>query len=161
MEIEFKALSDSFYRDICSAHLRPVLDTLRVVRDSGTWLELVVLVIPSLNDSRAEIRAMSRWIVQELGADVPVHFTRFHPQYKITNLPPTPVKTLETARQIALDQGVQYVYAGNLPGHPGEDTYCHHCGKTLIRRRGYRIEFNRIVGGACHECGRRVPGVWE
>jgi len=161
VKIDFKAFSESFYRDVCSARLRPVLDTLRTIRASGVWLEIVVLLIPTLNDDPGEIRAMCRWIVQELGPSVPVHFTRFHPSYKLVNLPPTPVNTLEVARQIAKEQGVRYAYAGNVPGHPAEDTTCHACGHTLIKRYGFQIRFNRMRDGTCPSCGERVAGVWR
>jgi len=161
IKIDFKAFSESFYKDVCSAHLRPVLDTLVRIRKAGVWLELVMLVIPTLNDDTKELEAMSRWIVQKLGPDVPIHFTRFHPMYKIQNLPPTPVKTLERARKIALNAGIHHAYAGNVPGHPGENTYCHHCNETLIRRSGYRISTNRISGGKCPVCKTPIAGVWE
>ena len=161
IKVDFKAFSESFYKDVCSAHLRPVLDTLVRIREAGVWLELVMLVIPTLNEDTKELEAMSRWIVQKLGPDVPIHFTRFHPMYKIQNLPPTPVKTLERARKIALNAGIHHAYAGNVPGHPGENTYCHHCNEILIRRSGYRISANRISGGKCPECKTPVAGVWE
>ena len=161
IKIDFKAFSESFYKDVCSAHLRPVLDTLVTIREAGVWLELVMLVIPTLNDDTKELEAMSRWIVQKLGSDVPIHFTRFHPMYKIQNLPPTPVKTLERARKIALNAGIHHAYAGNVPGHPGENTYCHHCNEILIRRSGYRISVNRISGGKCPKCKTPVAGMWE
>ena len=161
VKIDFKAFSESFYKDVCSAHLRPVLDSLVRVREAGVWLELVMLVIPTLNDSERELEAMSKWIVQRLGPDVPVHFTRFHGMYKLKNLPPTPVKTLERAREVAMNEGIRFAYAGNVPGHPGENTYCHSCKKTLITRSGYRIEENRIADGKCPDCETPVPGRWS
>jgi pyruvate formate lyase activating enzyme len=160
VKIDFKAFSESFYRDVCSAHLRPVLDTLVRIRERGTWLELVMLVIPTLNDDPRQTEAMSRWIVQKLGPDVPIHFTRFHPMYKITNLPPTPVRTLEQAREIALGAGVRFAYAGNVPGHAGENTRCPSCGALLIERDGYQIARNTIDAGRCPTCRTVVPGVW-
>jgi pyruvate formate lyase activating enzyme len=160
VKIDFKAFSESFYRDICSAHLRPVLDSLRRVKDSGVWLEMVMLTVPTLNDNERELDGMTKWIYQKLGPDVPIHFTRFHPMYKLKNLSPTPVKTLEKARKIALGNGLHFAYAGNVPGHPGEDTYCPSCQKTLIRRDGYYIVYNRIQGGRCPYCKSRVAGVW-
>ena len=120
-----------------------------------------MLLIPTLNDSPDEIKQMSEWIVQHLGPDVPMHFTRFHPTYRINNLPSTPVSTLERARQIAMDAGVHYVYAGNVPTHPGENTYCHQCKKELIRRTGFRVESNRIRDGKCPDCATPIPGVWS
>jgi pyruvate formate lyase activating enzyme len=161
VKIDFKAFSEAFYRDVCSAHLRPVLDSLVRVREQGAWLELVMLVIPTLNDDPREIEAMCRWIVQKLGPEVPIHFTRFHPMYKIQNLPPTPVRTLERAREIALGAGLRFAYAGNVPGHAGENTTCPSCGGLLIERDGYRIVRNTIDGGSCPTCKAPVPGVWS
>jgi pyruvate formate lyase activating enzyme len=120
-----------------------------------------MLVIPTLNDDPAQLRAMSRWIVQKLGPDVPVHFTRFHPMYKLMNLPSTPVATLERSRQIALDAGIRFAYSGNVPGHEGENTTCPQCGEMLIRRAGFNVVENRIAGGKCPKCGFVVPGVWS
>ncbi|MCP4677792.1 MAG: AmmeMemoRadiSam system radical SAM enzyme [Deltaproteobacteria bacterium] len=160
VKIDFKAFSESFYRDVCSAHLRPVLDTLVEIRRAGVWLEMVMLVVPTLNDDASELKAMCRWIMQKLGPDVPIHFTRFHPMYKIKNLPPTPVKTLERARKTALDAGLNFAYAGNVPGHPGENTFCPKCRKTLIERDGYFIAKNHIKNGRCPHCNVKVAGVW-
>ena len=120
-----------------------------------------MLVIPTLNDSEGEIRAMCQWIQSELGVNVPVHFSRFHPMYKIKNLPSTPIKTLEKARTVARDTGLQYVYLGNVPGHEGENTYCPGCGELLIRRAGFHIVTNVLKAGSCPGCGMAIPGVWE
>ena len=141
--------------------MKPVLDTLKILKDTGIWLELVVLIIPTLNDSPEEIRDMSRWVLDHLGPDVPMHFTRFHPTYRIKNLPRTPVSTLERCRDICLEAGVHYVYCGNVRMHPGENTYCHNCHHELIRRVGYRLAFNRITDGKCPQCGTAIPGVWS
>ena len=121
----------------------------------------MVLLITTLNDSDTEIRSMCTWIKSELGVDVPIHFSRFHPMYKIKNLPSTPVKTLETARSIARDVGLHYVYLGNVPGHEGESTYCPGCGKVLIGRVGFHITRNVLKGNTCPFCKRFIPGVWE
>jgi pyruvate formate lyase activating enzyme len=161
VKIDFKAFSEEFYAEQCAGELKPVLETLETLRDIGIWFELVVLVIPTLNDSPQEIRQMSEWVIQHLGPDVPMHFTRFHPTYRVTNLPRTPVSTLERCRKIALDAGVHYVYAGNVPMHPGENTYCHGCGTELIRRVGMRTAQNRIRDGQCPKCGIHIPGVWS
>jgi pyruvate formate lyase activating enzyme len=118
------------------------------------------LIVPTLNDSPDEIRQMSKWVVEHLGPDVPMHFTRFHPTYRVTNLPPTPVETLERCREIALESGVHYVYAGNVPMHPGENTYCHCCKEELIRRVGFRIVSNRIKNDKCPESSTPIPGIW-
>ena len=127
IKIDFKAFSERFYSEQCAGKLKPVLATLETLKDIGIWFELVVLIIPTLNDSPEEIKQMSEWVMEKLGPNVPIHFTRFHPTYRLTNLPPTPVATLERCRQIAMDAGVRYVYAGNVPMHPGENTYCHQC----------------------------------
>ena len=125
------------------------------------WFEIVVLIIPTLNDSPGEIGQMCTWIVKNLGKDVPLHFSRFHPMYKIKNLPPTPLKTLEDCHAIATRAGLHYVYLGNVPGHPAESTYCPGCKKVLIRRMGYSILENKIKNGKCSYCGQPIPGVWD
>ncbi|HDN59168.1 MAG TPA: radical SAM protein, partial [Candidatus Marinimicrobia bacterium] len=123
--------------------------------------EMVYLVIPTLNDNPQEIREMSKWILSNLGPDVPIHFTRFHPEYLLTNLPPTPKTTLETAYKVAKDAGINYVYIGNIPGHPAESTYCPSCGKILINRTGYYVKATNIKNGKCKFCGQSIPGVWK
>lgn len=161
VKIDFKSFSETFYADTCSAHLKPVLDSLRRVKDAGVWLEMVMLIVPTLNDNEREMAAMARWIGQKLGPDVPIHFTRFYPMYKLQNLPPTPVKTLEKVRQIALDAGLHFAYAGNVAGHPGENTYCPACKAVLIKRDGYTIVKNTINDGHCSACNLIIPGVWK
>jgi pyruvate formate lyase activating enzyme len=161
MKVDLKAFTEEFYERQVRGRLQPVLEALKVIRGSGVWLEIVVLLIPTLNDSPREIEAMSAWIVEHLGRDVPIHFTRFHPTYRLTNLPPTPVETLERAGRIATDAGLRFVYLGNLPGHPKESTYCPGCSVPLIRRMGFQVLENRLAGGACPDCGRSIPGVWS
>ena len=160
IKIDLKAFTQSFYTDICDGYLQPVLDTLKRLRDSGVWYEIVVLLIPTLNDSEDEIKRMTEWIVKELGIDVPVHFSRYHPMYKIRNIPPTPVKTLHRARQIALENGCHFVYIGNVPVKDAQYTFCPSCKAVLIRRYGYRILENAIENGKCKFCGAKIPGVW-
>jgi len=160
VKIDLKAFTEKFYRDVCHGELKPVLDTLLLLKEVGIWYEIVVLLIPTLNDGEKEIDAMSKWIKKNLGADVPVHFSRFFPTYKMTNLPPTPVATLERARKIAMSNGLHFVYVGNVPGHPGENTYCPGCGKVLIRRIGFKVLENNIKRGKCKFCGRKIPGRW-
>jgi pyruvate formate lyase activating enzyme len=160
IKIDFKGFSEDFYRRICDATLQPVLDAMKCIQEQGVHLEIVTLVVPTLNDNPDELRAMCRWIVRELGPDVPTHFSRFYPQYKLTNLPLTPLETLEQARNIALEEGIHYAYVGNVPGHPGDNTYCHRCGKLLIRRMGFSIVEKHIVDGKCEYCGQAIPGVW-
>lgn len=161
VKIDLKAFTEKFYEEQCGAELKPVLATLRTLKEIGIWYEIVVLIIPTLNDSPDEIRQMSQWILEHLGPNVPVHFTRFHPTYRLNNLPPTPVETLQRSRQIALDAGLHYVYAGNVPMHPGENTFCHACKAELIRRVGYRITSLAIKDGKCSKCGARIPGIWS
>lgn len=161
VKIDFKAFTEEFYVKWCSGRLKPVLRTLELLREIGIWFELVVLIVPTLNDSPEETRGMAQWVIKQLGPDVPMHFTRFHPTYRVTNLPPTPVETLDRCRRIALDAGVHYVYAGNVPTHPGENTYCHSCGRELIRRVGFRIAANNLQNGCCPQCQTTIPGVWS
>ena len=161
VKIDFKAFTEKFYVESCAGELKPVLATLEILKDIGIWFEMVVLIIPTLNDSPGEIKRMSQWIMKHLGPSVPMHFTRFHPTYRITNLPRTPISTLERCRQIALDEGVHYVYAGNVPMHPGENTYCHNCQHELIKRVGFRVRFNKIKEGKCPQCATPIPGVWS
>jgi pyruvate formate lyase activating enzyme len=137
-----------------------VLKALETIKQAGVWLELVVLIVPTLNDGDDEIRDMARWVTATLGADVPVHFTRFHPVYRLRNLPRTPVSTLERCREVARAEGLHFVYLGNVPGHPAENTSCPGCNQVLIERSGMSVAENRLVGGKCPRCGRAVPGVW-
>ena len=161
VKIDLKSFSDTFYRDMCSGELEPVLATLKTLKAIGIWFEIVVLLIPTLNDSPDEIKKMCAWVKTNLGPDVPIHFSRFRPMYHIQNLPPTPVKTLEAAREIALASGLHFPYIGNVPGHEGENTRCPSCKKTIIRRVGYAIEENVITKGKCALCGCPIPGVWS
>ncbi len=161
VKIDLKSFSDTFYREQVRGRLEPVLRTLEIVREAGVWLEIVVLLIPTLNDSSSEIRSLSRWVRTTLGADVPVHFTRFHPTYRLTNLPPTPVATLERACTEARDAGLEFVYLGNVPGHPAESTRCPGCGEVVIRRYAFQVLENRLENGACPACHRAIPGVWS
>ena len=159
-KVDLKSFRERFYRDVVRGELRPVLETMERIRAAGVWLEIVVLIVPTLNDSDAEARDLARWVKANLGAEVPVHFTRFHPTYRLTNLPPTPVATLDRLWKLARAEGLEYVYVGNVPGHPGENTVCPGCGTVLIRRLGFRILENRLKRGRCPKCGRRIPGVW-
>jgi pyruvate formate lyase activating enzyme len=159
-KVDLKAFTEPFYKEQCGGELKPVLDTLRRLRKLGIWTEIVVLLIPTLNDGVPEARGLARFVRDELGADVPVHFTRFHPTYRLANLPATPVPTLERARNAALEEGLHFVYLGNVPGHPGENTYCPRCGKAVIRRLGMAVVENRLKKGTCPDCGGPIPGVW-
>jgi pyruvate formate lyase activating enzyme len=161
VKIDLKAFTEKFYKEVCGGELKPVLDTLRRLRGKGMWTEIVVLVVPTLNDSEAEIRRLSRFVRDDLGAEVPIHFTRFHPSYRIKNLPRTPVATLERAYDIARAEGLLFPYVGNVPGHPGNNTYCPHCGKIVIRRVGMAVMENRLASGGCPACRKKIPGVWS
>jgi len=160
IKIDLKGYDEDFYRKVCSAELKPVLEALRIIHQSGVHLEIVNLVVPTLNDSLDQLRALSQWVARELNPDVPVHFSRFQPMYKLTNLPPTPVETLEKARAIALEEGLRFVYIGNVPGHPGDNTYCPACKKPLIVRQGFAVSEYHLKGNICAYCGEPIPGVW-
>ena len=161
IKIDLKAFTDSFYRNVCSGAIKPVLRTIEMVHSLGKWLELVILVIPTLNDSAAEIRNMARWVRKNLSPDVPMHFTRFHAMYLIRNLPPTPISTLERCRTIAREEGIRYSYVGNAPGHRWNNTYCHNCDKQVISRGGFFHVENSLKSGKCPHCKTRIPGVWS
>jgi pyruvate formate lyase activating enzyme len=159
-DIDLKAFTEDFYGRICGGKLKPVLDALVVLRQEKVWLEITNLVVPGLNDDARQIGDMCRWIVKELGPDVPVHFSRFTPQYKLKDLPPTPLATLTDAHRIARDAGVRYAYIGNIRTE-AESTFCHKCRKLLIERIGYFVKQNQIVQGNCRSCGTAIPGVWS
>jgi len=160
IKIDLKGFSQNFYRDVCGASLAPVLESIKTVVQQGVHLELVNLVVPTLNDSQDALRGLANWVMAELGPDVPIHFTRFHPDYKLRNLPPTPVATLERARSIALDAGIHYAFVGNVPGHSGNQTYCPNCGKVIIMRRGFFVLQNHVKDGKCGFCGHKIAGVF-
>lgn len=160
IKVDLKAFQEGFYRDVCDGTLEPVLKTLEVLSEVGIWYEIVYLIVPTLNDDLAEIGRMSSWIRSRLGPHVPLHFSRFHPTYKIQNLPSTPIKTLEKARTAALEAGLQFVYLGNVMGHEGESTYCPSCGRRVIHRFGYHVAENLLRSGRC-PCGEALAGVWS
>ena len=160
IKIDLKAFTPEFYKTYVRGELRPVLESLALIHKSGTWLEVVYLVIPTLNDSIGDIRRMARWMAETLGTDVPLHFTRFSPMYLLKNLPPTPVSSLEAARNAAREEGLRFVYIGNVPGHEGENTVCPKCRTLLIQRFGFQIQKNILKGGACPNCRTAIPGLW-
>ena len=160
-KVDLKGFDEAFFRRHTGGELKHVKETLRRLRQHGTWTEIVSLVIPGQNDSEAEARSLSRFVRDEVGAETPLHFTRFHPSYRLQNVPSTPVATLDRSRAIALAEGLKFVYLGNVPGHPGEGTYCPGCGQLLIRRVGMAVTENRMRGGSCPGCQRRIPGVWS
>jgi pyruvate formate lyase activating enzyme len=161
VKVDLKSFRETFYVEQVRGHLEPVLKALEIIREAGVWLEIVVLLVPTLNDSESEVKELAKWVRANLGPDVPVHFTRFHPTYRLTNLPPTPVTSLERAWQAARAEGLRYVYLGNVPGHPAENTYCPGCGEIVIERLGYRIQKNHINDGRCGKCNHGIPGVWS
>jgi pyruvate formate lyase activating enzyme len=159
-DIDLKAFTEDFYARICGGSLKPVLNALTVLKEEGVWLEITNLIIPTLNDDMKNIREMSRWIVKNLGADVPLHFSRFFPNYKLTNLPPTPLEALTEARKTAMDAGLKFVYIGNI-SHEGENTFCPKCKKLLIEREGYYVKQNNVSLGKCKFCGAPISGIWS
>jgi len=159
-DVDLKAFTEDFYSRICGGRLKPVLDSLVVLRDEGVWLEITNLVIPTLNDDMKKIKEMCRWIVKNLGTDVPLHLSRFFPQYKLKDLPPAPLETLENARAVALDAGLKYVYVGNIRSD-AENTYCPKCKKLLIERVGYFVKQNNMPDGKCRFCGTAITGIWS
>ncbi len=161
--VDLKAFTEGFYRGTCAGHLQPVLDTLEyLVHETDVWVELTTLLIPGLNDGDEEIDAEARWIAERLGPDVPLHFTAFHPDWKLRDRPPTPAATLSRARRIALANGLRYVYTGNVHDREGQSTYCHACGELLIERDWYELgAWNLDARGRCRACGSRCAGVFE
>ncbi len=160
--IDLKSFSEDFYWKITGGHLQPVLDTLKYVKhETDTWLEVTTLVIPGQNDSEAELRALSEWIFENLGADVPLHFTAFHPDYKMLDTPATRPEALRRARQIAMETGLRYVYTGNVVDLEGGQTLCPSCGTVLISRDGYTIRNWNLKQGHCPHCGTEIAGVFE
>ena len=160
IKIDLKGYSESFYRTACDAELRPVLRSITQIARSGVHLEIVNLVVPTLNDSDNSLRGLANWVVGELGPDVPLHFTRFHPDYQMLNLPDTPIATLERARNIAMDHGIHYAFVGNVPGHPGNNTYCPSCRKAVIEREDFFVSSMNLENGRCRFCKRAIAGVW-
>jgi pyruvate formate lyase activating enzyme len=158
--IDLKGFTEGFYNRICNGSLKPVLNSLVVLKQEGVWLEITNLVLPTLNDDMKTIREMSKWIKKNLGVDTPIHFSRFYPHYKLDNLPPTPLETITEARKTAMDVGLKYVYIGNIR-HEGENTYCPKCKKMLIEREGYFVKQNNIANGKCKFCSTSIAGVWS
>jgi pyruvate formate lyase activating enzyme len=167
--VDLKAFTDDFYWKVCAGRLQPVLDTLAYLKHETTvWFEITNLLIPGLNDVESELHEMCAWIVERLGPDVPIHFTAFHPDWKMRDVPPTPSETLAKARAIALEHGIRYAYTGNVHDRAGQSTYCHHCGQLLIGRDWYELfEWNLTSEGRCTVCGaacagrfERCPGEW-
>ncbi len=158
--IDLKGYSEDFYREVCSGELYPVLDALKIYRREKVHIEITNLMIPTKNDDMSVLKEMCLWIKRELGAETPLHFSRFYPLYKLKSLPPTPVSTLEKARSVAMSAGLEYVYIGNVPGHEGENTFCPKCRKRVIKRAGYMVGEIHLRDGKCEFCGKPIPGIW-
>jgi len=159
--IDLKAFSNTTYLKLSGGKLQPVLDSLKIYRDKGVWLEITNLIVPGWTDNMDEIRKMCRWLCDNGFKNVPVHFSRFHPTYKLEQLPPTPVEVLNNAVKIASEEGLKYIYTGNVPGHEMSDTRCPVCKTVLIVRQGYRIASNNMPGGKCAKCGTSIDGIWS
>jgi len=161
IKIDLKGFSEDFYHKVCSAELKPVLRSIKQVSKSKVHLEIVNLVVPTLNDSEKMLNGLAEWIINEIGPDVPIHFTRFHPDYKLLNLPPTPIETLEHAREIAMSKGIHYAFVGNVPGHQANNTYCPKCGRVVIKRTGMFTTEIHLKNGKCEYCSYTIAGVWQ
>jgi pyruvate formate lyase activating enzyme len=161
VKIDLKAFTESYYREVVTGQLKPVLESLVTLKKMGKWTEIVYLVVPDRNDGDQEFRGLAQWIKANLGADVPLHFTQFHPEYLLKNLPITPVPTLERAKAIADAEGLHYVYIGNVPGHPAQNTYCPQCRRMLVERVGFTASKVLIEKDGCPFCKHPIPGVWH
>jgi len=161
VNVDLKGFSEEYYVQMCSGHLDPVLETIKTVKRSGVWLEITNLVVPGKNDDPKMIGNMCAWIKENVGADTPLYFSAFTPQYRLTGLPPTPVKTLEDAAELAKKEGLHYVYIGNVYGHAGESTYCPKCGKLVVKRQGFDTLGVDLIDGKCKYCGYKIAGVWQ
>ncbi|MBF0544429.1 MAG: AmmeMemoRadiSam system radical SAM enzyme [Candidatus Riflebacteria bacterium] len=159
--IGLKGFSEKYYSEVIGGTLRPVLSTIETVAAAKNHFEIVTLLLPTLNDNFDDIKKGMKWFAKLFGRNIPYHFSRFSPQYKLKRLPPTPIQTLETARRIAQEEGLNYVYTGNVPGHEGNHTYCPKCKNTIIERLGFQILKNNLNAGKCPSCGEVIPGVWS
>jgi pyruvate formate lyase activating enzyme len=161
IKIDLKGFSEDFYKNVSAGSLKPVLRNIKTVAKSNVHLEIVNLVVPTLNDKDEDLKNLAKFVRDEAGYDTPLHFTRFHPDYQLLNLPPTPIETLEKAREIAMGLGLKYVYVGNVPGHPGNNTYCPKCKKVVIDRKGFFVSTINLKGNRCSFCGETIKGVFE
>ncbi len=159
--VNIKGMTDDFYKKMSNATLQPVLDAVITMKKQGMWVEITNLIIPTWNDSDADLHALCRWIKTYCGTDTPLHFSKFWPMYKLTDLPPTPVDTLTHDWELAKAEGLKFVYVGNVPGHAGNNTYCPNDGKILIARDGFKVTENHVKNGTCEYCGTAIPGLWE
>lgn len=159
--VDLKSYDNEVYKKLNAGSLDPILNTLKIMKEEGVWLEITNLIVPTWSDKEDMIKKMCDWLLKNGFEDTPLHFSRFFPQYKLTQLPPTPVQTIENARDIALAAGIKYVYVGNISGKTGTDTVCPKCKKTVIARMGYKVTENNIVGGKCKFCSTKIAGVFE
>jgi pyruvate formate lyase activating enzyme len=158
--VDLKAFTDRYYKELCGARLAPVLETLESMVKLGIWLEVTTLLVPGENDSEAELRELAGFLAG-LDPGIPWHISRFHPTYRLTNIHATPPETIRRAREIGYEAGLKYVYTGNLPGDSGEKTFCHQCGERLIDRYGFSVQAIEITDGRCPKCESLIPGVWQ
>jgi len=158
--VNLKSFSDAIYRKLNGGRLQPVLNTFKTLHEQKIHFEITNLAVPGYTDDPDMVKKMCVWILKNLGSDHPLHFLRFFPRYKLDRLPPTPVSTLTRFRDLALQEGIRYVYLGNVPGHEGNNTYCHNCKKLLIERQGYYIPTYNLIGNKCNFCNTVIPGVW-
>jgi len=159
--IDLKSFNEKIYNKLNGATLKPILNTLKIAKQEKIWFEITNLIVPTWTDDLDMLREMSKWLYKNKLEDYPLHFSRFSPQYKLTHLPPTPITTLNEARKIAMDEGIKFVYIGNVPGTKAENTYCPKCGKIVIGRKGYTITENNLKNGTCKFCGEPIAGVWK
>ncbi len=160
IKVDLKAIREDYYKNIVHGELKPVLDRLVQMKNAGMWVEIVYLIVPTLNDTDAEFHDLAQWIRGNLGVETPLHFSRFFPQYLLKDLPPTPESTMQRAYDISRAEGMQFVYLGNLTAHPSESTYCPGCGEIVIGRRGFQITGYNLDGNRCKNCGRVIPGIF-
>ena len=158
--VDLKSFREKFYKEVCGARLKPVLETLELMKQMGIWVEITTLVIPTLNDSDEEFEEIAKFILS-LGPEVPWHISAFYPTFRMLNLPRTPASSLHRARKIGLEAGLRYVYCGNIPGEEGEDTFCPQCGRKVIERIGFQVIKNEGAGGECPHCHMKIEGVWN
>ena len=159
--VDLKSVRDGYYRSVCHGTVGPVLNTLEVLAEMGVWLEVTNLVVPGLNDSEDDLADLCGWIADHLGPNVPLHFSRFFPTYRMADRPPTPLETLERAGEIAAEAGLRYSYVGNVVTREGDDTFCPECGRAAVRREGFRVADMKVEDGRCAYCGAEIAGVWS
>jgi len=161
VNVDLKSFNEAFYKDVVGGELQPVLDTLRLLRENGVHIEITNILIPGQNDDMTEIAEMCTWIAEELGSDIPLHFVRFYPLYKMSEIPRTPVSTLTEAHETAQQAGLKFVYISRVSDHEAENTFCPACGEKIIDRLGFVIEEVNMVDGRCAYCDEEIPGRWE